>query len=97
LRRARHLRAIIGVGLQHIIAARMSRDVVIDVVVGSAFSVPPSSSMAIGLKRFIFDLHRRDSRLGYRSRRTSAPVQMQTITNWKRECVHLAQRANRIL
>jgi hypothetical protein len=53
--------------------------------------------MAIGLKRFIFDLHRRDSRLGYRSRRTSAPVQMQTITNWKRECVRLAQRANRIL
>ena len=32
-----------------------------------------------------FDLHRRDSRLVYRSHRTSAPVQMEAITNWKRE------------
>jgi hypothetical protein len=34
LRRAKHLRAIIAIGLQHIITARMSCDVVMDVVVG---------------------------------------------------------------
>src|SRR3982074_3969208 len=38
--------------------------------------------MAIKLKRFIFNLHRRDRRLGDRSRRTSAPVRIETITNW---------------